>query len=331
MPECGASIPNESLARLHSAGRPALKQLGDYPIVWEYGIDPKSAPLDAWSGTYHIGNHPNAGSGGSFWVGVEPYTCDSVMQAVTYFTNSGWFVVSENCCPGGHDFRVGDVKLNNSADPIQGSITRIASLDAATCTPSTSMKMDICNSGGTIKAPGSDKGTLLPADCAKICESDMFKSKLGSCLGWSIVPSTVPAGFRQWQGCYLSNTTWDGKRAACPYYADSSGCSSRGVVKYARSCCGASPTAYIINTTVNGKTYTLKADNGKDMNVPLTVLEMYNGGFKCSDLPSSVMATNLTGRPTTFFGKIKQVLSAQCHWTVNGNNLSASASAPISR
>ena len=90
------------------------------------------------------------------------------------------------------------------------------------------------------------------------------------------MPSTVPAGFRQYHGCYLSNTSWDGKRAACPNALDSSGCSSRGVAKYASACCGASPTAYVINTTVNGNTYSLEGDNGKEMNIPLTVLEVYN-------------------------------------------------------
>jgi hypothetical protein len=88
--------------------------------------------------------------------------------------------------------------------------------------------MSVCNNAvASVKAPGSDKGTLLPADCAEICESDKFKATIGSCLGWSIVPSTVPAGMRQYQGCYLSNTSWDGKRAACPNALDSSGCSSR--------------------------------------------------------------------------------------------------------
>eukprot|EP01052_Picozoa_sp_SAG31_P042390 SAG31_NODE_6716_length_1913_cov_1.375413_1_plen_84_part_10 len=50
----------------------------------------------------------------------------------------------------------------------------------------------------------------------------------------------------------------------------------QGVAKYASSCCGASPTAYVINTTVGGKTFSLTGDNGKEMNIPLTVLEVYN-------------------------------------------------------
>ena len=50
----------------------------------------------------------------------------------------------------------------------------------------------------------------------------------------------------------------------------------QGVAKYASSCCGASPTAYMINTTVGGKTFSLTGDNGKEMNIPLTVLEVYN-------------------------------------------------------
>ena len=70
--------------------------------------------------------------------------------SVTYFTNDGWFVTSENCCPGGHDFRVGSEKVNASAagvyPPIQGSVTRLASLQAtdtdlaATCTTNASFK-----------------------------------------------------------------------------------------------------------------------------------------------------------------------------------------------
>ena len=265
MAECAARLPEETRARLQQQ-RPvqvAATQLGAYPIVWEYGIDPKTAPMDHWEGVYHVGDHPQTGDGGSFWVGLEPYSCDSVMQAVTYFTTSGWFVVSENCCPGGHDFRVGEVKVNDTSMPIRGVVQRVAStehIDPAACTRNASIKTAVCNSGATEKSPGSDKGSMLPADCAAICESN------SSCLGWSVVPSTVPQGLRQYQGCYLSNASWDGTREACPYYADSSGCSSRGVAKFAASCCGGSPTAYVINTTVNGKTFTLQGDNGKPMN-----------------------------------------------------------------
>ena len=150
------------------------------------------------------------------------------------------------------------------------------------------------------------------------------------------MPSTVPAGFRQYQGCYLSNTSWDGKRAACPNALDSSGCSSRGVAKYASACCGASPTAYVINTTVNGKTYSLEGDNGKEMNIPLVVLELYSGDYDCSHLPSSVSATDLAGSPLTFFGKAKDFLSdnctgpgcKKCGWRVHGDNRTATASSP---
>ena len=283
MPECAAPVPAETLARMQQqqqqqqqqrrdtgTGVPvSTGQFGAYPIMWEYGIDPETAPMNHWEGTYHVGNHPETGAGGSFWVGLEPYTCDSVMQAVTYFTTSGWFVVSENCCPGGHDFRVGEVKVNDTSMPIHGVVQRIAStdhIDPSTCTANASIKAAVCNSGPTQKVPGSDKGSMLPGDCAAICESNKFAAMLGSCLGWSVVPSTVPAGLRQYQGCYLSNTSWDGTRGACPYYADVSGCSSRGVAKYAATCCGASPTAYLINTTVNGKTFTLEGDNGKQMN-----------------------------------------------------------------
>jgi len=160
--------------------------------MWEYGIDPKTAPMDRWAGTYSLGAFPTAGSGGSFWVGLEPYSCDSVMQAVAYFTTSGWFVTSENCCPGGHDFRVGSEKVNATAGAwpaIHGSVTRKASLeraaDLAACTANASFKMSVCNNAvASIKAPGSDKGQMLPADCAAICESDKFKSTAGSCLGW---------------------------------------------------------------------------------------------------------------------------------------------------
>jgi hypothetical protein len=188
-PECAAAIPAASLQSLRHRRQPppgnssgaapvSSGQMGAYPITWEYGIDPKTAPMNSWSGTYSVGDFPKTGSGGSFWIGLEPYSCDSVMQAgergavlsaghlllsylpcvsvraftlsVTYFTNDGWFVTSENCCPGGHDFRVGSEKVNASAagvyPPIQGSVTRLASLQstekdlAATCTTNASFK-----------------------------------------------------------------------------------------------------------------------------------------------------------------------------------------------
>lgn len=191
MAECAAARQFAAALLHDGVGSSGLhaRQFGAYPIMWEYGIDPKEAPMDHWSGVYHVGKHPANGSGGSFWVGLEPYTCDSVMQAVTYFTNSGWFVVSENCCPGGHDFRVGEVKVNDTSAPIYGSVTRLASLPLVGggghgCSPNASVKMSTCNRGQTLKAPGSGTGSLLPADCAKICESNKFESLLGSeCMG----------------------------------------------------------------------------------------------------------------------------------------------------
>ena len=76
---------------------------------------------------------------------------------------------------------------------------------------------------------------MLPADCAKYCEAN------STCYAWSVVPSTVPAGLKQWQGCYMSGPDWDGGRTACPYNGDSSGCSSRGVGAHAAGCCPAGP------------------------------------------------------------------------------------------
>lgn len=58
------------------------------------------------------------------------------------------------------------------------------------------------------------------------------------------------------------------------------------------------------------------------------MLELYNGDYQCSDLPSSVSATNLVGRPATFFGKIKDYTHGKCNWTVHGDNTTSFASAP---
>eukprot|EP01052_Picozoa_sp_SAG31_P042392 SAG31_NODE_6716_length_1913_cov_1.375413_3_plen_290_part_00 len=91
-PECAAAIPAASLQSLrhrrqqqpgNSSGATPVSsgQMGAYPITWEYGIDPKTAPMNSWSGTYNVGDFPKTGSGGSFWIGLEPYSCDSVMQA----------------------------------------------------------------------------------------------------------------------------------------------------------------------------------------------------------------------------------------------------------
>ena len=71
-----------------------------------------------------------------------------------------------------------------------------------------------------------------------------------------------------------------------------------------------------------------EGDNGKQMNIPLTVLELYDGTYDCSDLPSAVAATGLVGRPTTFFGKIKDFTHQKCGWTVSGDNTSSVAAAP---
>ena len=91
-PECAAAIPAASLQSLRHRRQPppgnssgaapvSSGQMGAYPITWEYGIDPKTAPMNSWSGTYSVGDFPKTGSGGSFWIGLEPYSCDSVMQA----------------------------------------------------------------------------------------------------------------------------------------------------------------------------------------------------------------------------------------------------------
>ena len=56
---------------------------------------------------------------------------------------------------------------------------------AAACTPATSIKTGQCMGGNTDKVVGSDKGKMLPTDCAKICEADT------DCFGWSIVPSSM--------------------------------------------------------------------------------------------------------------------------------------------
>ncbi len=43
---------------------------------------------------------------------------------------------------------------------------------AGACTPADTIKNGLCMGGNTVKAPGSDKGQMLPADCAKLCEAD---------------------------------------------------------------------------------------------------------------------------------------------------------------
>eukprot|EP01047_Picozoa_sp_COSAG01_P008946 COSAG01_NODE_361_length_18141_cov_34.624619_6_plen_265_part_00 len=44
-----------------------------------------------------------------------------------------------------------------------------------------SIKPQVCNSGQTLKAPGSEKGTMLPAMCAAICESDRYTISAHRC------------------------------------------------------------------------------------------------------------------------------------------------------
>jgi hypothetical protein len=125
-------------------------------------------------------------------------------------------------------------EVGRTAIPVRRSEDEGAG-SAAACTPATSVQAGQCMDGDTAKIPGSDKGQLLPADCAALCEKD------STCSAWSCVPSTVPAGLRQWQGCYASNSSWDGGRIACPFAGDSSGCSSRGVAKHAAACCPSGP------------------------------------------------------------------------------------------
>ena len=52
------------------------------------------------------------------------------------------------------------------------------------CTPANTIKNGLCMGGDTVKVPGSDKGQMLPSDCAKLCEADSV-----SCAKHILVPS----------------------------------------------------------------------------------------------------------------------------------------------
>merc|ERR1711959_114692 len=71
--------------------------------------------------------------------------------------------------------------------------------------------------------------------CSGYCEADP------ACCAWSIVPSSVPAPLRQWQGCYLASCAWTGSRTPCPYQGDWSGCSTRGIKAHPEQCCPSGP------------------------------------------------------------------------------------------
>lgn len=47
---------------------------------------------------------------------------------------------------------------------------------AGSCTPADTIKNGLCMGGNTVKVPGSDKGQMLPSDCAKLCEADTVRT-----------------------------------------------------------------------------------------------------------------------------------------------------------
>lgn len=137
-----AKIPRESLARVYtahdtknanmtatpSAGGPIDPSSNNkYPATWWLHFGSSGETLNEWTASYTVPRLPTSGQGGSWWIGVENTNQGTltVLQPVLYFhmDSLSWGIVSENCCPGGHDFRQGDVKVNEG-DTIQGSIKR---------------------------------------------------------------------------------------------------------------------------------------------------------------------------------------------------------------
>jgi len=102
------------------------------------------------------------------------------------------------------------------------------------CTDETSIQVGTCmddSDSPAVKRTHEKDDVLLASNCSKYCEEDP------TCVAWSLVPSTVPDSLRIYQGCYMMNSSWNGKRDTCPYASDSSGCSTRGLKSYRDTCC----------------------------------------------------------------------------------------------
>jgi len=133
-PECTSTIPKASLARLHRLHAPAKNGSGGpidpnsnnlYPASLWLSLNDGSAQVDHFSASYSVPGYPASGNGGSWWLGTENTGSGelTVLQPVLYFDHGKWNIVSENCCPGKHDFRQGDVSVSQG-DTIEGVVQR---------------------------------------------------------------------------------------------------------------------------------------------------------------------------------------------------------------
>jgi len=230
--ECTAQIPKESLARLHaprgdmniSRSQLSIDPIDPsgnnvYPAKWWTENIKISGQVESFSAEYEVPAKPKTDSGGSWWIGVENSNQElHVIQPVLYWYSDYadvYGIVSESCCPGGHDFRHGDVDVN-PGDVIKGSIERT------------------------------------------------------------------------------------------------------------------SGTAYSITTTVGGKSYTLKSDTGATMNEPLASMEMYDSGWRCSDLPGGPLTMKDVAISPSVTWKTAQgggcQVHSHCSWSCKTSDDTFSAS-----
>lgn len=160
---CTESIPISS----HQVGswRSAANLTGSHarPVTW-WG-NKLSSPIKSFTTEYYIPAVPKTGPGLSWWIGMEDDPVTVVIQPVVWTDRTGgWKMVSEICCPGGHDFRVGD-KAIKSKDRIYGSITRGSG---------THYTISIHDGSGTKHTLSHDMGKhmVLPLIEAEMYESD---------------------------------------------------------------------------------------------------------------------------------------------------------------
>ena len=67
--------------------------------------------------------------------------------------------------------------IGRPAIPVQMKEAAHSVTAAGACTPADTIKNGLCMGGNTVKVPGSDKGQMLPADCAKLCEADAVSTR----------------------------------------------------------------------------------------------------------------------------------------------------------
>lgn len=123
LPQCAEVIPESSQrpGRWRSVAAGDLNDDHKRPVTW-WG-DRLQEPLDSFTTEYYVPDRPETGPGLSWWIGVENSETNVVIQPVVWTAGSSWHVVSEICCPGGQDLRVGDRQIH-SRDLIYGSISR---------------------------------------------------------------------------------------------------------------------------------------------------------------------------------------------------------------